>query len=99
MTTFVLIVMALSLMAALERTNRRHAPHAPGLYGANDHNDRDWARTQLDLLARAGEAEPFAFKTLAVKRPARTDAPVLQHTTKPARREWNTSRHDGPRAA
>ena len=51
MTTFLLILMALLLIAALERANRRQAPHPPGLNGYQDQDDRDWARTQLDLLA------------------------------------------------
>ncbi len=51
MTTFLLIAMVLLLIAALERTNRRQDPHAPGLYGSHDHDDRDWARTKLDLQA------------------------------------------------
>jgi hypothetical protein len=51
MTIFLLILMALLLIAALERTNRRQSPRAPGLNGSQDHKDRDWARTKLDLLA------------------------------------------------
>jgi hypothetical protein len=58
MTTLLLIVMVLLLIIALERADRRQSPHAPGLYGAHDHNDRDWARTELDLLALGGDAEP-----------------------------------------
>jgi hypothetical protein len=99
MTTFLLIVMALLLIAALERTHRRQAPHAPGLHGAVDHDDRDWARVKLDLLALAGEAEPFARKPMAIERPAQMDTPALRHTTKPARQHWNTKHRNGPRAA
>jgi hypothetical protein len=51
MTTLLLVLMALLLVAALERNNRRQPPHPPGLYGTHDHDDRDWARTQIDLLA------------------------------------------------
>ncbi len=51
MTTFLLIAMALLLIAALERTNRRQTPKAPGLNGSYDRDDRDWARTKDDLLA------------------------------------------------
>ena len=51
MTTFLLILMALLLIAALERANRRQSPRAPGLNGSLDHDDRDWARIKLDLLA------------------------------------------------
>jgi hypothetical protein len=57
MTIFLLIAMALLLVAALERTNRRQAPHPPGLHGSHDHDDRDWARIKLDLLA-LGDARP-----------------------------------------
>lgn len=51
MTTFLLILMALSLIAALERNNRRQSPRAPGLHGSLDRDDRDWARISLDLTA------------------------------------------------
>ncbi|MEO6143597.1 MAG: hypothetical protein ABIP19_06410 [Dermatophilaceae bacterium] len=51
MTTFILILMALLLIAALERANRRQAPRAPGLNGSLERDDRDWARTKLDLTA------------------------------------------------
>jgi hypothetical protein len=43
--------MAAIVIAALERNHRRQTPRAPGLHGSVDHDDRDWARTQLDLLA------------------------------------------------
>jgi len=43
--------MAALLISALERTHRRQPPRPPGPYGAHDGNDRDWARTKLDLLA------------------------------------------------
>jgi hypothetical protein len=99
MTTLILIVMALLLIAALERTNRRQSPHAPGLHGAQDPDDRDWARTKLDLIALAGEAEPFGHKPLTIKRPRQMDAPVLRHTTKAAPRHRNTNHRNGPRAA
>jgi hypothetical protein len=65
MAIFLLIVMALLLIAALERNNRRQSPHASGLHGADAHDDRDWARVKLDMLAVAGEAEPFARKPMA----------------------------------
>jgi len=51
MTIFLLILLAVLLIAALERSNRRQSPHSPTLSGSTDHDDRDWARTQLDLLA------------------------------------------------
>lgn len=56
MTTFILILMVLLLIAALERTNRRQAQHAPGLHGAPDPDDRDWARIKLDLSALGDES-------------------------------------------
>ena len=99
MTTFLLILMALLLIATLERTNRRQPTHAPGLQGAQDPDDRDWARTKLDLLALAGEAEPFAHKPMTIKRPGQTDAPVLEDTTKATRQHWNISHRNGPHAA
>jgi len=51
MTTFILILMALALIAALERTNRRQSLRPPSLNGSQDRDDRDWARIKLDLLA------------------------------------------------
>jgi len=99
MTTFLLIVMALLLIAALERTHRRQAPHAPGLYGTNDRDDRDWARIQLDLLALDDEAGPFARRSLAIKRPGQMNAPVLRHATEPGWQHWNPNHRSGPRAA
>ena len=51
MTTLLLIAIVLLLIAALERTNRHQDPHAPGLYGSSNHDDRDWARTMLELQA------------------------------------------------
>jgi hypothetical protein len=51
MSIFLLLLMVLLLIAALERTNRRQQPHPPGLNGSHDLDDRDWARTQLELLA------------------------------------------------
>jgi hypothetical protein len=54
MTTLLFIAMVVLLIAALERANRRQSPHAPGLFGSTDHVDRDWARTESDLLALTG---------------------------------------------
>ena len=56
MTTFLLILMALLLIAALERTNRRQSLRPPGLNGSLDRDDRDWARTKHDLTA-LGDAQ------------------------------------------
>ena len=99
MSTLLLIVMALLLIAALERTHRRRGPHAPGLHGSDVRDDRDWARTKLDLLALAGEAEPFAHKPMSIRRPAEMDAAALRPTTKAARRHLSTNHRNGPRAA
>ena len=52
MTTFLLILMTLLLIAALERTNRRQSPRPPSLNGSFDHNDRDWARKLKGLESR-----------------------------------------------
>lgn len=57
MTIFLLIIMALLLIVALEITDRRQPPRAPGLHGARDRDDRDWARIKLDLVARGDEAD------------------------------------------
>ena len=51
MSIFIVIIMVVLLIAALERTNRRQSPHAPGLLGSQTQDDRDWARIKLDLLA------------------------------------------------
>jgi hypothetical protein len=68
MTIFLLILMVLLLIAALERTNRRQSPRPPGLTGTYDRDDRDWARTKLDLLALRGQAKPTTDKPRALKR-------------------------------
>ena len=57
MATFLLILMALLFIAALERTNRRQSARPPRLNGSPDRDDRDWARIKLDLLA-LGDARP-----------------------------------------
>ena len=50
MTTFLLILMALLLVAALERNHRRQPLTPPGPHGSHDQDDRDWARIRLELL-------------------------------------------------
>ncbi|MGC4936664.1 hypothetical protein [Kribbella sp. DT2] len=73
----VLAVLALTIIAALEVSNRRHSSGLPA--GAT--NDRDLARTKLDLLALGASAKPFTHK------PATTSESVVQirrarlHTT------------------
>lgn len=62
----VLAVLALVLIAALESSNRRHATGlARGPKGTWVADDRDLARTKLDLLALGGAAEPFSHKPLS----------------------------------
>ena len=51
MNTFIFILMVLLLVAALERSNRRRTPQAPGPHGPANRDDRDWARIKLDLMA------------------------------------------------
>lgn len=58
MTTLLLILMVVLLIAALERAHRRQPPHPPSPNGTNDPDDRDWARTKLDLLALGGDQPP-----------------------------------------
>ena len=55
MTTLLLVLMALLLIAALERNHRRQGPSPHRLIGTYDRDDRDWARIQLDLLALDGQ--------------------------------------------
>ncbi len=62
----VLAVLALVVIAALESSNRRHATglgnESTGTWVADD---RDLARSKLDLLALGGAAEPFSHKPVA----------------------------------
>jgi hypothetical protein len=60
----ILAVLALTIVAALEYSNRRNADatSAAGNAGGWTRSDRDVARTKLDLLALAGKTEPFAHK-------------------------------------
>ncbi|MBB6565707.1 hypothetical protein [Kribbella sandramycini] len=53
----VLAVLVLAVIAALEVSHRRHPAD---LQGSPD--DRDLARTKLDLLALGGAAKPFTHK-------------------------------------
>ena len=57
----VLAVLALVVIAALEVSNRRNADGF-GPLGRQVADDRDLARTKLDLLALGGAAEPFSHK-------------------------------------
>jgi hypothetical protein len=74
----ILVVLALAVIAALEISNRRHSTGlTAGPEGSWVADDRDLARTKLDLLALGGAAEPFNHK------PATTTATV--HTIRRAR--------------
>jgi hypothetical protein len=99
MTTFLLVLMVLLLIAALERTNRRQSPRAPGLHGSIDHADRDWARIKLDLLALGDPVEPITHKPMALKCSPQMPAPDSRRTPKQAQPQWNTNHRNGPRAA
>jgi hypothetical protein len=59
----VLAVLALAIVAALEVSNRRHSTALRnGPSGSWDADDRDLARTKLDLLALGESAKPFTHK-------------------------------------
>ena len=74
----VLVVLVLAVIAALEISNRRHSTGlTAGPEGTWVADDRDLARTKLDLLALGGAAEPFNHK------PASTTATV--HSIQQAR--------------
>jgi hypothetical protein len=74
----VLVVLVLAVIAALELSNRRHStgPSA-GPRGTWVADDRDLARTKLDLLALGAAAKPFNHK------PASTSGTV--HSIRTAR--------------
>ncbi len=59
--TIILVVLALAIIAALELSHRRNGP-ATGHSGSWTRDDRDAARTKLDLLALGGKAQPFTHK-------------------------------------
>lgn len=62
----VLTVLALALITALESSNRRHGARlAKGPDGSWSTDDRDLARSKLDLLALGAAAEPLAHKPVA----------------------------------
>jgi hypothetical protein len=64
--TILFVVLVLAVIAALEISNRRHTtgPSA-GPRGTWVADDRDQARTKLDLLALGATAEPFNHKPAA----------------------------------
>ena len=67
MTGYILlVVIALAVIAALEISNRRHSTGpAAGPQGTWGADDRDLARTKLDLLALGGAAKPFNHKPVS----------------------------------
>jgi len=82
----VLAVLALAVIAALELSNRRHSTGlTTGPNGSWATDDRDLARTKLDLLALGGAAEPLNHK------PAATAGTV--HTIRRARILTHHGRH------
>jgi hypothetical protein len=87
MTGIILLaVFALAVIAALEISNRRHSTGlTTGPNGAWTTDDRDAARTKLDLLALGGAAEPLNHK------PAATAGTV--HTIRRARVLTHNGRH------
>ena len=87
MTGLILLaVLALALIAALEISNRRHSTGlTTGPNGTWVVDDRDQARTKLDLLALGGAAEPLNHK------PATTAGTV--HTIRRARILTHHGRH------
>jgi hypothetical protein len=81
-----LAVLALAVIAALEISNRRHSTGlTAGPNGSWAADDRDLARTKLDLLALGGAAEPLNHK------PAATAGTV--HTIRRARVLTHNGRH------
>ena len=58
----ILAVVALAIVAALELSHRRNTTPATGPSGGWIRDDRDVARTKLDLLAAGAKAEPFSHK-------------------------------------
>ncbi|MGW7683358.1 hypothetical protein ACWGID_21665 [Kribbella sp. NPDC054772] len=87
MTGYILlVVIALAVIAALEISNRRHSTGpAAGPRGTWADDDRDLARTKLDLLALGGAAKPFNHK------PASTTGTV--HAIRTARLFTDHGRH------
>ena len=56
-----LVVLVLAVIAALEISNRRHSG-PEGTFVSRNSDDRDVARTKLDLLALGAAAKPFNHK-------------------------------------
>jgi|GEM_PF-1374859 len=79
MNVIPLIIMVLLLIAALEHNHRRQPPTPPGLHGSNDHDNRDWARIKLDLLALGDRAEIVPRKPSALKHSRLGPPPYRAH--------------------
>ena len=69
----VLVVLVLAVIAALELSNRRHSTGlTTGPEGGWVADDRDLARTKLDLLALGGAAEPLNHKPASTTQTVQT---------------------------
>ena len=82
MTGYILfVVLVLAVIAALEISNRRHSTGlTTGAEGSWVADDRDLARTKLDLLALGAKAEPFNHKPVTTTASVHTLRRVrLQH--------------------
>jgi hypothetical protein len=76
----VLVVLVLAVIAALEISNRRHSTGpAAGPKGTWIADDRDVARTKLDLLALGAAAKPFAHKPASTTGTVHTIRTVRLH--------------------
>ena len=67
MSLFLIVIMVALLIAALNRNARRQPPYPtypPYPHGANQQDDRDWARTQLELSALGDEGGTRPYQHL-----------------------------------
>lgn len=64
MSMFLIVSMVALLIAALNRNARRQPPYPPYPHGANHQDDRDWARTQLELSALGDEGGTRPYQHL-----------------------------------
>jgi hypothetical protein len=74
------VVLVLAVIAALEISNRRHSG-PEGTLASRNSDDRDAARTKLDLLALGGAAKPFNHKPVSTTGSVQTirTARLLHH--------------------
>jgi len=70
MTTFLLVLMAPLLIAALNRNHRRQPPFPPGPNGVHDQDDRNWARIKIDLMALGDEPSANSRRAVREHRPS-----------------------------